>query len=374
MIKLLYIGSLNQQSNSYRRFVALSQLGLKTMGIDTDSFIYKGPFVKFHHHLNIGPGIRRLNEKVIASIRSMNPDVLYVDNKPFLTSATLKLAKKIVPGLKIVNVITDDPFGKYGNSWRLCKSTAPYYDIHFVQRIVNVDELKQCGANQVEICYRSFDSELHRPFKLSPEESNYFHAQVGFIGTHEVQREECIAYLITNGIPVKVVGNDWPGCKNWQIIKPHYKGPSVYGEEYIKHINGMDIALHFLRHANRDEQDSRTFEIPACGVFMLAERSEAHEKLFLENKEAAFFSDCEELLVKVKYFIQHKEERERIAQSGLSRVLSSGDSHQGRLRHIIEKIMSLPNYRWIVGNHDYPLEELLGLPQSLLVPLENDYN
>ena len=40
---------------------------------------------------------------------------------------------------------------------------------------------------------------------------------------------------------------------------------------------------------------------------------------------------------------------------------------------VIEKIMSLKNYRWIAGNHDYPLEELLGLPQSLIVPLENDY-
>jgi spore maturation protein CgeB len=69
----------------------------------------------------------------------------------------------------------------------------------------------------------------------------------------------------------------------------------VYEEEYIKTINGMEIALHFLRHGNRDEQDSRTFEIPACKVFMIAESSELHLQLFKENEEAVFFSSKKEL-------------------------------------------------------------------------------
>lgn len=340
-MKILYVGSLNKESNSYRRFKTLAGLGVETQGIDTDMFIYNGIFVKLHHHLNIGPGVYMLNRKVIEKLFSFKPDVLYVDNKPFLTSATLRRVKKLFPGLKIVNVITDDPFGKYGRSWRLCKITALHYDLHFVQRRANVEELKECGARRVEICYRSFDPELHRPVQFSESAFEKYHCSVGFIGTHEENRETSIAFLIKNGIPVKVVGNDWPGCKNWDIIRPHYKGPSVYGEEYIRHINGMDIALHFLRHANRDEQDSRSFEIPACGVFMIAERSEVHQSLFRENEEVIFFSSDQELLDKVNFYLQHKEERERIAQSALKRSLTEGYSHEGRLKDILSKIKSL---------------------------------
>ena len=338
---ILYIGGLNPQSNSFGRFKALGSLGHNLQGINVDNYIYKGPFIKFHHHLNIGPGVYFLNKKVMETLNKSPVDIIWIDNKSFLNSASFKQIKKLFPNTKIVNIVTDDITGRLRNQWRLSLANAKYVDCFFVQRKVNIDELKKAGAQNVALCYRSYDPEFHRPVPLNREDILKYKSTVGFVGTYEKDREDYIAYLIQNNIPVSITGDGWPKGKQWDIIKPYYKGPSVYGEAYIKTINGMDIALHFLRHGNRDEQDSRTFEIPACGVFMLAEKSDVHESLFKEGKEAGFFTVKEQLLEKVKYYLQHEEERKAIAAAGFARCKQSGYSHEERLKVVIGQIAGL---------------------------------
>ena len=338
---ILYIGSLNPQSNSYRRFQTLGLMGYETIGIDVDPFIYKGNFARFHHHFNWGPGINALNKKVVAATKENAPGIIWVDNKSYLKSATLKKIKALNNQIKIINLVTDDITGKLKYQWRIALKNATRFDCFFVQRRVNVAELKSYGAKRVELCYRSYDPGFHRPVSLVDGDELRYKSIVGFVGTYESDREQYVAYLIQNNIPVVVTGDGWPKGKYWKIIEPFYRESSVYGESYIKTLNGMDIALHFLRHGNRDEQDSRTFEIPACGVFMLAEKSAVHLSLFDSEKEAVFFTAKEELLEKVKYYLEHEEERKAIAEAGLRRCRQSGYSHEGRLSGVVNTIATL---------------------------------
>jgi len=338
-LSILYIGSLAEWCNSFRRYQALSNICPGTKAINTDPYILPKYMSGIQHHLNIGPGIYLLNKKIRKSIKEKKYDIIWVDNKPYLSTKTLRFLKNHQPSAKIINLLTDDPFGKFIRSWRLIKQTASLYDIFFVQRKINVEELKNWGAKRVELCYRSFDPAYNRP--LLPDGSDYalYHTPIGFVGTYENVRASFIAFLIENNIPVSVTGNDWPNGEHWEVIKPHYKGPSIYGDDYIKAINGMEIALHFLRHGNRDEQDSRTFEIPACKVFMIAERSELHSLLFKENEEAIFFSSKEELLEKVKKYLNDKNERERIALNGYKKCFSGGYDHRSRMEAVIKRII-----------------------------------
>jgi hypothetical protein len=281
-----------------------------------------------------------LNKKIREAVQKKRYDIVLVDNKPFLSAYTLRYIRKKQPSVRIANVLTDDPFGKFTRSWPLLKRTACLYDLFFVQRQVNVGELKRFGAKKVEICYRSFDPVYNRPMELDGKDKKEYQVQIGFVGTYENTRASYVAYLIQNNIPVWVRGNDWPGGEYRDVIKPFYKGPSVFEEEYIKAINGMEIALHFLRHGNRDEQDSRTFEIPACKIFMIAEKSLLHLQLFKENEEAVFFETKEELLEKVKFYRDNNEERERIAKNGYTRCISSGYDHRTRMEKVVQKIMA----------------------------------
>lgn len=338
-ISILYIGSLNRWSNSFARFKALRLLHNSVDAIDTDHFLLTPFFSRIQYHFNLGPGIFLLNRR-IRSMAKKRYDIVYVDNKSYVFPGTLKWLKFFNPDTQIINVLTDDPFGRYSKHWRLFKKTIPLFDIVFVQRKVNVNDLLERKAKKVEICYRSYDPEFHRPLKLNDADNLKYATQVGFVGAYEADREDFIVYLIKNGINVYITGNGWKEAKHWNIISPFYKGPSVYGEAYIKTINGMDIALHFLRHANRDEQDSRTFEVPACGVFMIAERSPVHEELFKENEEVVFFDTKEELLNKVVLYLNNKSARELMALKALQRCINSGYSHTDRLKSIITCVLN----------------------------------
>ena len=94
-------------------------MGVPLAAIDTDPYILNSIFSKLHYHWNAGPGVHSLNKKVLAVAAKTNPGIVLIDNKTYLTPRTLKRIREACPGIKLVNLITDDPEGAYGRSWRI---------------------------------------------------------------------------------------------------------------------------------------------------------------------------------------------------------------------------------------------------------------
>ena len=122
------------------------------------------------------------------------------------------------------------------------------------------------------------------------------------------------------------------GRKNNLDVKNEF----LFGEDYSKAICATKINLNFLRKINRDEVTSRSVEIPACGGFMLAERTERHKHFYQEGIEAEFFESKEELLSKVKTYLSNSVKREKIAKAGRKRCVESGYSMRAQLALILE--------------------------------------
>jgi hypothetical protein len=320
-------------------------MGARIFPFDFGSFGLNYRFASsWRHYTQFSPSVFELNKAFVAQARLVQPNVIWVDKGLQLTASAIQAARGWVPETTVVHYNPDDPFGAYGEGlgamvWRTFIAAIDAYDVHLVAREPNVSEFLAQGAKRVEVFDRSFAPNLHRPMDLTPRDQVKYFANVGFIGAHAPARCKSILSLIDNGIDVAIRGDGWNRAPNWNRISSYWRGPSIYGDEYAKAISGMDIALHFLRRENRDEQDSRTFEIPACGSFMLAERSAAHERLFRDGEEAVFFDDDAELLKKVRYYQQRPIERNRIAKAGRQRCVEDGYDHRTRLLELLARVL-----------------------------------
>ena len=199
--------------------------------------------------------------------------------------------------------------------------------------------MKKLGAKNVFFVNNSYSEVFHKPYTLTEEEKNELGGDVGFIGAWEEERCKSILYLVNHGVKVKVFGD-----AKWNKYANYSPNLTIMGrlltkEDYCKSLHAFRISLCFLRKMNFDTQTTRSVEIPACGGFMMAERTEEHLNLFEENKEAIYFSTDEELLKKCLYYLVNVEERNKIAVAGRERAVMSGYSNEDMIRSFINSIL-----------------------------------
>jgi len=117
-----------------------------------------------------------------------------------------------------------------------------------------------------------------------------------------------------------------------------HQGGEVYGDDYARALTGSKISIGFLRKACPDQHTTRTFEIPACGSMLLADRTQEHQEFFEEGKEAEFFDSCEELLEKTKFYCSNESARKRIAKGGYKRCIEGGYTYVRRLSTALDAL------------------------------------
>lgn len=280
------------------------------------------------------PDNTNVNKRLIEAVKSHPFDLVWIDKGNMIYPETLKKIKSIQPNCLLVHYMIDDFMNPFHKTKQIM-NTIPLYDFYIVNRAENVEELKKYGCKKPVCVFRSYEDTFYYPRPLTEEDKQKLGGDVGFIGRYEKARAKSICYLADNGLTVRVWGE-----KKWSVLKNYspnliIEGTGLYGEDYCKAIGAFKINLGFLCKTNRDLHTLRSLEIPACGGFMLAERTSEHQILFEEGKEADFFSQDEELLAKCLYFLENEEKRKTIATNGFKRCIVSKYSNKEMMKKVL---------------------------------------
>ena len=110
------------------------------------------------------------------------------------------------------------------------------------------------------------------------------------------------------------------------------------GTEYAKAHCAAKVALNPIDPTNLPGHNMRTFELPACRVFSLVTRTPEIQELFEEGKNIACFEGVDELRDKIRYYLDHPAERERIAAAAYAHVVEGGHTYLDRARALLEEL------------------------------------
>ena len=283
------------------------------------------------------PDNASVNKRIIEQFKSAVYDIVWIDKGNTIFPSTLKTIKEMNPNCILVHYMIDDFMNPYHRTKQII-DTIPLYDYYIVNRTINISELRRYGCKHPIHVYMTYESLFHFPRPISVDSISRLGGDLGFIGTYEKERAESMLYLAENGLKIRIWGNGWKRMKD-KNNNLMIEDKGLYSENYCYAICAFKINLAFLRKKSRDLHTTRSSEIPACGGFMIAERTSEHLAMFEEDKEAVFFSSNEELLEKCKYYLEHEEERQTIAKAGRKRCIESDYSNEGMIRKVLQQIM-----------------------------------
>lgn len=345
-MRILYVAPLSPNDSGEYRRLALERAGHTCIPVNQYEYGLRNTLLrKVEHRLVAGPEVRRFNRDLIGLARAHQPDVLWCDKALFLQPATLDTFRTM--GIPAISYMIDNFFGpRRDPGWRLYAKTIPHFDLHCTQRDANVRDYRAAGARDVIKIQTAFEPTVH-----FPAPAPYIDAQrdrgVSFIGTAYDQRAETLTRLAREGVPVVISG----GPQHWRPrlseaeFATLYREGELYQEHYRAAIWRSRINLSFLTHSNADEFVHKSFEIAACGGFLLAERSPGHQERFMEDEEAVFFHGYDELLAKIRTYLPDEAARNRIALAGQRRAWKSGYDNDTQVRRILQRISPLVRTR-----------------------------
>ncbi|MBD2208375.1 glycosyltransferase [Calothrix sp. FACHB-156] len=256
------------------------------------------------------------NHQLLEKANQFQPDLTLVISPRLVHPESIKALQQY--GLVFV-FYTDNPIDSHHthtNSW--VQGGFPLWDATFIWSQEIVERLKDNGVKKAFFHPFCSDIEYHFPQR----QANPLY-DVAFIGNWDASRKR-EQYL-------KAIANYRLGLWGSNYWNTHCQEPSLKGlcqgmcsyQEIPKILGSAHMGLNILRPQNEEGHNIRTYEIPATKTLMISERSHDLLNLFVEDKEAVYFSQPEELRQKVDYLLKNPALMASIAEAGYQKALAN---------------------------------------------------
>jgi spore maturation protein CgeB len=350
-VKILFAAPLGVGQTSQMRMRALQRLGHEVIGVHTNEPWIRASWMKrqIQRRLQRGSAVDEVNDSVLRAADVFSPDMVWAEKQEFLRPETMAALR--AKGARLVHFTPDPYFSVDWKRTRLMDDAMAAFDVLVYCKSYERDAYAALGQPLVYMPLGYCD-EVHRPV---PSHDARWTCAVGFLGGWEPRRERLLHAIAAAGGDLKIFGGYWDFLHDgkWSprraiilkqlagqdhfefhrddLLSAAHQGGEVYGDDYARALTGAAIGLGFLRRVCPDQHTTRTFEIPACGSMLLADRTAEHQAFFEEGQEAEYFDTAEELVDKVRFYTRNDDARRRIAQAGRERAVDSRYAYIHRL-------------------------------------------
>lgn len=282
---------------------------LKQLGHEVELFDYMGEMQAL--------GKEGMNQKLLARVQEWQPTVtlfsLYTDQ--FEPSVVEQLRKHT----KTLCFFHDDTWRvEYSRYW------ARHFDYFTTPDVYGELKYREIGLPNA----------IHFPFGCNEQIFRKLNVarkfDVSFVGGWHPYREWLIKRIMQAGVNVEVAGYGWPAGEidqqemvrifNESHINLNLSNSASWDARYLA--SSPRALINRLRSKKNIEQlKARHFEINGCGAFQLTYYVEGLERCYDINRELGVYTDPDDLMEKVKFYLAHEELREAIAESGFKRTL-----------------------------------------------------
>ena len=305
-------------------------------------------YIPFDRALEVGK--RAYNKELLDTVRREKPDLfwafMYTDE---LEYDTLDEIKKLTTS---VAWFSDD-------HWRL-ENYSRFYAPHFTKVITTWSKAKEqyakYGITNVIRSQWGFNSGVYRSVVVPGQDIN-----VSFVGMRTPHREKIINDLRNAGINVFVRGYKWDeGRASFDEMLEIFSRSKVnlnlnppmsalaikpLAQIFFRRRRNLIVPdfFHIPRNLRSFFQKripqikARPFEITGSGGFCITGSADDMENYFVPGKEIVIYKDTKDLIDKVRYYLEHEDERKTIQKAGYDRALKE-HTYNARLDKIFGEL------------------------------------
>lgn len=322
--RILSIGQLWQGGTALERAQAIESLGASVELFDITPFTRRGNRLvqSLHSRLLSGPNLWALNRAIVDAARCKGPfDIAWVDKGTWILPETLDAIRPFCH--RLVH-FTPDPALAFHRS-RHFRAGLPRYDLAITNKSYELDAYHAQGARRVLLVPQAAAPRFLAATGDAPPPAT----RLCFVGHCEPHYARTLGILADAGVPLVIHGPGWRQVHGRdRLLGPLIASDGVWGTAYVDAIRAALVGLGLLSRLAPDRFTTRSFEIPAAGRALLAERTDEHRLLFEEDREAVFFASDDELVEKARALIADPPRALAIGAAGRARVRANYQWHQ----------------------------------------------
>ena len=266
-------------------------------------------------------GLMRMYADLELLIHDSGADALIVDN-------CFPYHPDFLKKIQIYKVLrtTDGPLTAYDRDFAYLHAYdhVLYHSPAYSRDMGMKEKLLYCGARKVDFWpHGSFDA-LCDPSKTDVDIlAGKRDVDVIFIGALHVNKMPLLA-AVKKALARRLWLHGLTSLKKNVYFNLKYGFPgwvtSIPFTHYVPLYQRAKIGINVHNRGDYIVGGYRMFDLPANGVMQISDGGQYLEQFFSVGEEIVSYRNVDELIDKVKYYLSHDEERERIALNGFRRV------------------------------------------------------